>query len=95
MSDSDITYLAKDYSSRSPITSRINFKPKRINKLKLIIHWSQDHRCVSSTPNEEGLYGTNFNRQLVRTSQRTETCKQLHYDSGNKAKAPSPGPLES
>ena len=63
--------------------------------LKSIIHWSKDHRRVSNTPNVEGLNGTIFNTQLLRASQRAQIRKQLHDDSANKAKASSPGPLES
>jgi len=95
MSESDVTDLAKDYSSRSPTASRINFGLRRIKKLKSIIHWSKDHRRVSNTPNVEGLNGTIFNTQLLRASQRAQIRKQLHDDSANKAKASSPGPLES
>ena len=81
MSESDVTDLAKDYSSRSPNTSRINFGLRRIKKLKSIIHWSKDHRRVSTTPNIEGLNGTSFNTQLLRASQRAQVRKQLYNDS--------------
>ena len=95
MSESDVTDLAKDYSSRSPNTSRINFGLRRIKKLKSIIHWAKDHRRVSTTPNIEGVNGTSFNTELLRASQRAQVRKQLYDDSDKKAKASSPGPLES
>lgn len=94
MSESDVTDLAKDYSSRSA-ASRINFGLRRIKKLKSIIHWTKDHRRISSTPNVEGMNGTAFHIELLRASQRAQICKQLHDDADNKAKASSPGPLES
>jgi len=41
MSESDVTDLAKDYSSRSSITARINFGLRRIKRLKSIIRWKR------------------------------------------------------
>ena len=94
MSEKDVTDLAKDYSARST-AARINFGLRRIKKLKAIIHWVKDHRRTSTTPTIEGMNGTDFNSQLSRASQRAHIRKQIHDDSDNKAKASSPGPLES
>ena len=94
MSESDVTDLAKDYSSRSA-ASQINFGLRGIKKLKSIIHWTKDHRHISSTPNVEGMNGTSFYIELLCASQRAQVRKQLHDDADNKAKASSPGPLES
>ena len=56
MSETDITVIAKDYSSRSG-TARINFGLRRIKKLKAVIHWVKYHRRISSMASVERMSG--------------------------------------
>ena len=94
MNESDVTAIAKDYSSRSG-QSRINFGLRRIKKLKAVMHWTEDHRRLSSTASIQGINGEDFNVRLERASQRAQIRKQLSNDSDTKAKEASPGPLKS
>ena len=94
MNESDVTDIAKDYSSREG-NSRINFGLRRIKKLKAVIHWTKDHRRISSTASIQGINKTRFNAWLDRASQRAQIRKQLSDDSDTKAKEASPGPLKS
>ena len=94
MSESNMTDLAKDYAGRAS-TNPINFGIRKIKKLKVLTHWCKDHRRTSTKPTVEATNGITFNVELIRALQRAQICKQLTDDSSKKAKASSPGPLES
>ena len=59
------------------------------------MHWTKDHRRISSTASIQGINKISFNAWLDRASQRAQIRKQLSDDSDTKAKEASPGPLKS
>ena len=72
----------------------MNFGIRRIKKLKLVIHWAQDHHRVSSTPFIGSMNGDVFLAQLERASERARIRNQHKSDANTKAKEASPGPLK-
>jgi len=94
LSETDITSMTTDWSSRSPATQRISFGTRRTKLMKALIHWMQDFYRISLVPTIEGETEATLKSQLLRALLRADIRKNFKDNTSTAADAADPGPLK-
>ena len=93
MKDKDIRDLAESYGRRTVNDGRFIFGVRRIRHLLGLIHWVQDFKRISGTPDLAGFAGdpVAFRNALDDASNRAEVRKIEKDQSDTVSKAADPG----
>jgi hypothetical protein len=94
LSETDITSMTTDWSSRNPVNQRISFGTRRTKLMKALTHWMQDFYRISLVPTISGDNEATFKSQLLRALARADIRKNFKDNTSTAADAADPGPLK-